>query len=124
MRTEVRDGVLSVTTDGGDVLRMIAHDDIATAQAIGFFEDYNGRFARFALAILANMQRELPFTAMVFCKRVIDASEYELLTGRRDPALHGENIAILPSLCQCCFDRLPVSATSTICPTCTAVLWV
>ena len=120
MKTDIRDGLLIATTDDGKVLRMIAQDDIATAGAIELLESGN----RFALAVLSSMQNGPPFTAQDFLKRLSEAAGQELLTGRRDPALYGENIASLPSLCQCCFDRLPVSATSTICPTCAAALEV
>lgn len=121
MKTEVRDYVLNVTTDDGCVIRMIAHDDIATKHAVRNLEGGN----RFALAVLLSMRREPPFTAEDFCKRVAEIAGQELLTGRRDPTLHGENIVTLPAAeraqarcAGCCADYRPGPEDIGLCPSC------
>jgi len=121
MRTEVRDGMLSVTTDDGRVLRMFAQDDIATAGAIELLESGN----RLAQAVLASMQSGPPFTAQKFLKRLSEAAGQELLTGRRDPALYGENIASLPAAeraqarcAGCRAEYRPSQEDIGLCPSC------
>lgn len=120
MRAEIVADEVIVTT-ASNFYAMYAFDDIYVELVLDQINcEHSPYFERFLEGVLASFGGE--FTTADFIAKLSHEAGNELLTGKRNPVLYGENIVALPSLCQCCFERLPVGAVGATCPACASVL--